>query len=152
MKKIFLILVFSSLFISNYTFSTHLMGGEITYTCVKSGSKTGFYVFNVIIYRDCQGIPIDTTSFINVHNHPTLQTINLNYIETNDISPMCDTINGNNLMYSCGGNNIGYAGNGIGVVEEHIYRSDTIRITGTPDSDGWYFTWSDCCRNGDNKY
>ena len=147
MKKIFLILV-CSLFISNYTFSTHLMGGEITYTCVKSGPKTGFYVFNVIIYRDCQGIPIDTTSFINVHNHPTLQTINLNYIETNDISPMCDTINGNNLMYSCGGNNIGYAGNGIGAVEEHIYRSDTIRITGAPDSDGWHFTWSDCCRNG----
>ena len=48
------------------------MGGEITYTCVKSGSKTGYYVFNVIIYRDCQGIPIDTNSFINVHNHPTL--------------------------------------------------------------------------------
>ena len=30
-------------------------------------------------------------------------------------------------MYSCGGNNIGYAGNGIGC--RNIYRSDTIRIT-----------------------
>ena len=124
------------------------MGGEITYTCIKSGSKAGYYVFNVIIYRDCQGIPIDTNTFINVHNHPTLQTIGLNYVETNDISPICDTINGSNMMYNCGGMNIGYGGNGIGAVEEHIYRSDTIRITGTPDNDGWHFTWSDCCRNG----
>ena len=42
-----------------------------------------------------------------------LQTIGLNYVETNDISPMCDTINGSNMMYTCGGMNIGYGGNGI---------------------------------------
>lgn len=128
--------------------STHLMGGEITYTCIDSGPKAGYYVFNVVIYRDCQGIPIDTMTNLNVHNHPSLQTINLNYIESNDISPQCNTIDGQNMMYSCGGNNLGYSGNGVGAVEEHIYRSDTIRIIGSPDQNGWHFTWSDCCRNG----
>ena len=143
----FVLIVIISLF-STVSYGTHLMGGEITYTCIKTGQNSGLYVFNVIVYRDCQGIPIDTVSIIDVHNHPTLQTISLNYIESNDISPLCDTINGSNMMYSCGGNNLGYTGNGIGAVEEHVYRSDTIRIIGSPDQHGWHFTWSDCCRNG----
>ena len=146
MKRVFIL--FTLFMITISTYSTHLMGGEITYTCIKNGSNEGFYVFNVVIYRDCQGIPIDTTTFLNVHNNPLLQTITLNYITSNDISPLCNTIDGSNLMYSCGGNNQGSAGNGVGAVEEHIYRSDTIRILGTPNQDGWHFTWSDCCRNG----
>ena len=146
MKKLFIILFFSTVSLNIY--STHLMGGEITYTCIKSGPNEGFYVFNVVIYRDCGGIPIDTSTFLNVHNNPLLQTITLNYIESNDISPSCNTLDGNNIMYSCGGSNQASAGNGIGAVEEHVYRSDTIRILGAPDQDGWHFTWSDCCRNG----
>ncbi len=146
MKRVFILLCFLSFSFSST--STHLMGGEITYTCIDSGPNAGYYVFNVVIYRDCQGIPIDTMTNLNVHNHPSLQTINLNYIESNDISPQCNTIDGQNMMYSCGGNNLGYSGNGVGAVEEHIYRSDTIRIIGSPDLNGWHFTWSDCCRNG----
>ena len=38
-------------------------------------------------------------------------------------------------------------GNGNGAVEEHVYMSDTIRILGAPDANGWHFTWSSCCRN-----
>ncbi|MDC0202048.1 SprB repeat-containing protein, partial [Flavobacteriales bacterium] len=146
MKRLLIILLLSIISLSTY--STHLMGGEITYTCIKNGPNEGYYVFNVVIYRDCQGIPIDTTTFLNVHNNPLLQTITLNYIESNDISPSCNTLDGSNMMYSCGGSNQGSAGNGAGAVEEHVYRSDTIRILGVPDQDGWHFTWSDCCRNG----
>lgn len=146
MKKylILFILFLSSIILK----ATHLMGGEITYTCIKSGSKQGYYVFNVIIYRDCQGIPIDTNTFIKVHNHPMIDSIPLNYIGSNDISPECNTIDGSNMQFSCGSINTGYSGNGLGAVEEHIFQSDTIRVPGTPDQNGWHFTWSDCCRNG----
>ena len=146
MKRFFIILTLITITIPTY--STHLMGGEITYTCIKSGPKAGFYVFNVVVYRDCQGVPIDTTTTIKVHNNPLLQEISLNYIESRDISPSCNTLDGINIRYSCGVSNQGSSGNGIGAVEEHTYRSDTIKIFGTPDNNGWHFTWSDCCRNG----
>ena len=134
--------------ITNQSSATHLMGGEITWECIKSGSNAGFYVFTVKVYRDCQGVPI-TTSGINIetHNIASISSIALNYISSYDLSPSCNTINGPNSQFSCGGSNVSYGGNGNGAVEEHIYRSDTIRIIGSPDSNGWHFTWSSCCRN-----
>ena len=45
MKKILLAL-FILLFISE-TKATHLMGGEITWECIKTGPKTGQYVFQM---------------------------------------------------------------------------------------------------------
>ena len=76
-----------------------------------------------------------------------MDTIPLSWVMGADISPSCDTINGANPQFSCYSLNTGYAGNGNGAVEEHVYRSDTIRLDGTPDSNGWHFTWSSCCRN-----
>ena len=64
MKRVFILLCFLSFSFSST--STHLMGGEITYTCIDSGPNAGYYVFNVVIYRDCQGIPIDTMTNLNV--------------------------------------------------------------------------------------
>ena len=145
MKNFFLLLTI--IIFSFNTNASHLMGGEITWTCIKSGSNAGYYVFEVKVYRDCQGIPISYTMPLTTHNIPGMTSINLNWISGIDISPTCDTINGVNDPFSCGGNNVGYAGNGNGAVEEHIYRSDTIRLLGTPDSLGWHFSWRSCCRN-----
>ena len=105
------------------------------------------FVFTLKVYRDCQGVPINTTNSLVVHNVPGLTTIPLNYISVSDLSPNCNTVNGSNIQFSCGSNNLGYGGNGNGAVEEHIFRSDTIRIFGTPDINGWHFTWDSCCRN-----
>ena len=145
MKKILLIL--SVLLIANSSSATHLMGGEITWNCIKTGSNTGSYVFTLKIYRDCQGVSLNTFNYLTVHNVSGLSTIPLNYISASDLSPLCDTLNGPNNNFSCGGSNIGFTGNGNGAVEEHVFQSDTIRILGTPDLNGWHFTWSDCCRN-----
>ena len=127
--------------------ATHLMGGEITWKCIKSGNNSGKYVFEVKVYRDCQGVSIATSSSLICHNIPGMDTISLAWVSGTDISPSCDTTNGPNPQFTCNGLNVGFAGNGNGAVEEHIYRSDTIRILGTPDANGWHFTWSDCCRN-----
>ena len=145
MKRL-LLLLFILLFVSEIK-ATHLMGGEITWECIKSGSNSGSFVFTLKVYRDCQGIPLGTPT-LTVHNNPSLSSIPLNYFSVTDISPSCDTINGVNTQFSCGGTNLSNSGNGNGAVEEHIFISDTIRIFGTPDVNGWHFTYSDCCRNG----
>ena len=145
MKKILL-----GLFITLLSFdvsATHIMGGEITWTCIKTGPKAGFYVFQVKVYRDCQGVAIDTVTTLTTHNIPGTSFIQLYYQGGNDLSPSCDTVNGPNMQFSCGSLNTAGIGNGNGAVEEHIYMSDTIRIPGVPDANGWHFTWSDCCRN-----
>ena len=81
------------------------------------------------------------------HNVPGLSTISLQHSQANDISPLCNIVDGPNSAFSCNGTNIGSAGNGVGAVEEHIYESQPIRIDGTPDANGWHFTWTSCCRN-----
>ena len=145
MKKLLFSLLIT-LFSTNII-ASHLMGGEITWECLKNGPNSGSYVFTLKVYRDCQGISINTFNSLTAHNVPGLTSIALNYASVSDLSPQCNTINGVNSQFSCGGNNIGSAGNGNGAVEEHIFRSDTIRIFGTPDVNGWHFTWDDCCRN-----
>jgi len=146
MKKLILVVVLL-VFTFNTVKASHLMGGEITWECIKSGSKKGAYVFSVKVYRDCQGVAISTSMSLDVHNIPGISTIPLSYIGANDISPSCNTVSGPNVQFSCGGVNIPNSGSGNGAVEEHTYRSDTIEISGIPDANGWHFTWSSCCRN-----
>ena len=147
MRKILFVLAILFAFID--VKATHLMGGEITWKCIKSGPDAGLYVFHVKIYRDCQGVPLQdlNNKALVVHNHPALSSIPLNYIGSTDISPTCNTVNGPNIPFSCGGVNIGFAGNGNGAVEEHIFESDPIRILGLPDINGWHFTYTDIARN-----
>jgi len=145
-KKLLEILIMLVLF-ANSSNASHLMGGEITWRCMKIGPDAGKYIFTVKVYRDCQGVPIDTSMILTAHNVPGLTTVPLMYVGANDLSPKCDTIDGTNPAFSCNGINVGNAGNGNGAVEEHIYQSEPIQITGTPDSNGWHFTWSSCCRN-----
>ena len=145
MKKILLVLFLLASFVN--VKASHLMGGEITWKCIKSGPNAGFYVFQVKVFRDCQGIAISTNMSLDVHNVPGMNTIPLSWISGTDISPTCNTIDGQNPQFTCNGLNNAMAGSGNGAVEEHLYISDTIRILGTPDANGWHFTWSSCCRN-----
>ena len=145
MKKLLLSVLV--LFYLSHAQASHLMGGEITWECINSGINSGSFVFTMKVYRDCQGIALATPS-LTVHNNSSLSTIPLNYVTATDISPACDTVSGVNTQFSCGGTNILGSGNGNGAVEEHVFISDTIRIFGTPDVNGWHFTYSNCCRNG----
>lgn len=137
-KKLLEILIMLVLF-ANSSNASHLMGGEITWRCMKIGPDAGKYIFTVKVYRDCQGVPIDTSMILTAHNVPGLTTVPLMYVGANDLSPKCDTIDGTNPAFSCNGINVGNAGNGNGAVEEHIYQSEPIQITGTPDSNGWHY-------------
>lgn len=123
--------------------ASHLMGGEITWKCL----GTGEFQFQMKLYRDCNGAQGPLTPQLNVFNHPTLNQINLTLLSQTDISPQC---NGIGPSISCA------AAQTIppppvpiqGAVEEFIYQSAPIFITGTPPAQGWVFTYYDCCRNG----
>ena len=141
MKKAILLLL---LFVLSFTQSkaSHLEGGEITWECIKSGPTQGMYIFTMKVYRDCNGVNLTANALqLTVHNHPTITSIQLEYLSNTDISPLCDPVNSGNLQYDCL-NNIQ-----VGSVEEWIYQSLPINLPGIPPLAGWHFSWGSCCRS-----
>ena len=119
MKKI----VFSALLLlfSLNSFSSHLMGGEITWQCIKSGSDIGKYIFTMKVYRDCSGITVSTlTQTIQVWNHPSVVSFQLDFLLNQDVSPICDPINSGNSQLNC-------ASGDPGSVEEYIFESQPVQ-------------------------
>lgn len=136
--KRLLLFLLPALFLLPQAKATHLMGGEITWECL----GTGQFVFQMKLYRDCNGAmgPIGAT--LNVFNNPAISTINLNLVSQQDISPVC---NGSGPTITCAAAS---PTNVIpGAVEEYIYQSAPIFLNGTPPAQGWVFTYDDCCRN-----
>jgi hypothetical protein len=128
-KNLFQIIVL--LFLTQTSlFASHMMGGEITWSCTGSGQ----YIFKMKFYRDCNGIP--GPGSINLITNAPIGQIPLVLISQQDISPIgsgCPTCsNPQNLATA---------------VEEFIFQSSPITLTGTPPVSGWYFYYSDCCRN-----
>ena len=81
------------------TQASHVMGGEITWSC--SGGNA--YEFQLVFYRDCNGAEVNVISEdIRVWNHPTLNTIQLNFVSREDISPTCTVVPGSPPMLECG--------------------------------------------------
>lgn len=122
--------------------STHLLGGDITWTCDGAGN----YVFQLRIFRDCSGPAISTAGqSIRVWNHPTLTQIPLNYVTQIDIAPNCSQVPGGPVEIDCPSGN-------PNAVEEFIFRSASTPITGIPPvGTGWAFTWDAFSRpNCDN--
>ena len=130
MKKIFARFILAFLLFPSLLNASHLMGGEITWTC----DGLGNYIFKVKMYRDCNGIP--GPSSLSLFTNALSTTINCSLISQTDISPVgvgCPT---------CAS-----PGGFFNAVEEFIYQSSPITLTGFPPASGWYFSYSDCCRN-----
>ncbi len=113
-------------------YSSHLMGGEITWKNYGSGK----FIFETKLYRDCNGISAPSNILLQ-SNAPGQQAgILCSFSSTADISPLgpgCPTC----------ANPFGF----LNAVQETVYRSDTVVITGLPPSTGWHFFYTDCCRN-----
>ena len=91
MKNILLLLLLFTLSFTQ-TKASHLMGGEITWECIKPGVATsGMYIFTMKVYRDCNGVNLTTASqTITVHNHSFIPSIAVDFVYNSDISPTCD--------------------------------------------------------------
>ena len=137
-----LISIVSFLLLSFWSWSSHVMGGELTYKHLGNS----MYQFELVFYRDCNGADVNAVSEnLRVWNHPTLTNITVLFVQRIDLSPSCTQISGGPGPLLCGtGNN---AGNGIGAIEKVIYRSAPILLSGTPPAQGWAFTYENFSRS-----
>ena len=144
MKKVLFLVVF---FIVGLNLSaSHFIGGEITWECNTDplSPDYGKYTFFLTIYQDCDGINFSYGSnaeYLTVHNNPSLFQINMNFLDTNDIS--ASGVSGAQPCYNCDNQ----PNNQFGAVREWIYVSLPIVMNGTPPAAGWHFTWGSCCRS-----
>ena len=137
MKRILFLVLLLTFGWSTHTQASHLMGGEITWECFKTGPNVGKFQFKVKLYRDCNGVPGPGALTLSTNAPGFAGGINCALQTQTDISPVgpgCPTCI----------NPMGYAN----AVEEFVYLSGFINITGVPPAGGWYFAYTDCCRNG----
>jgi gliding motility-associated-like protein len=126
------------LLLSEKVSASHLMGGEITWTC----QGTGQFVFTLKLYRDCNNVSIGNSLNLMVYNHPTVSLIPVNLVSQTDISPVC---NAAGPAISCA---LAQTNPPVpGAVEEFVFRSAPIFLGGTPPPGGWIFSFVTCCRN-----
>lgn len=138
-KQIFILLTL--LTISYTGRASHVMGGDITWTC-----QGGNYIFQLVFYRDCNGAIINTgNEVLDVWGHPSVSSITLSYVSSSDVSPSCTQVAGGPVPLDCGSGASG--GNGLGAIEKAIYRSAPINLTGTPPASGWIFTFQNFSRS-----
>lgn len=130
MKKIVVLLLLLFPIFSN---ASHLMGGEITWRCDGNGS----FVFQVKLYRDCNGIPGPGSLTLTTNAPASGGTISCSLLTQIDISPQ--GIGCPSCLTPMGLSN---------AVEEFIYESAPVQLSGVPPAGGWYFYYNDCCRNG----
>lgn len=137
----FLLLLITMIFFSLWGRSSHVIGGDITWTC-----QGGDYVFQLVLYRDCNGADISTISEeIEVWGHPTVTSIQCAYESRTDVSPFCTPVTGGPGALACGSG--ANAGNGLGAIEKIVYRSAPTALVGNPPADGWVFTFQDFSRS-----
>jgi gliding motility-associated-like protein len=137
MKKLLLLSLL--LFFGNDLSATHLMGGEITWECAKTGVNAGKLKFTMILYRECRngtgnaaGLPANTNLLGGLGSISVVRTT------INNVSPTCY-----DGQLSCA-----TGGAAEGRMEEHVYKSSWITANGTPPPAGWEIYWTSCCRPG----
>lgn len=142
MKKIIIVLIF--ILSSFLSFSSHFMGGEITWKCLKGGPDIGKYIFEMKVYRDCSGITFSQVSeTVTHHNYPALggaTPILMNFISTSTQATPIGSAASGNACFDC-------AAGDVGAVEEYIWRSDPMTLAGNPPTQGWHFTWGSSARS-----
>ncbi len=138
MKKSRFLILLSFIFLlkCQSSFASHLMGGEITWTYAKAGADSGKFKFRVKLYRDCNGIVCDPNITLTTNAPNWGGGILCNTISITDISPVglgCPTCASPSGIASA--------------VQEVIYESTYILISGVPPASGWAFWYASCCRN-----
>lgn len=148
MKK--LIVLLFALTLSTQSFATHLLGGEIWWTCITSGPNAGKYHFYLRLYRDCSGASMPGGN--QTLNGGPLGSMSLSILTDQtdpyyvtggfprDASPDCDP---NGTQITCATATTP----GSGAIQESVWRTAApVTLSGVPPAGGWTFSWSLCCR------
>jgi hypothetical protein len=145
LRKLFLFTCCAALLLQKVQ-ASHLMGGEITWTCQGGGQ----YIFTMKLYRDCNGSTVAPVVNIDVANYTPATSITLNLISQTDISPVCNAA-GPSITCADAMGMPGWPSSSTpvaGAVQETTYQSGLIALSGVPPPGGWIFTYTGCCRNG----
>ena len=114
--------------------ATHLLGGEIVWTCKPNGK----YVFTLVLYQECAPGSADIGTSPQYIATNAGGSIQCTWVSTSEVVPTCYT----------GTATCASATSGEGRMEKLVFRSAEIKLTGTPPASGWHFSWSSCCRPG----
>jgi hypothetical protein len=138
-----LLAIFSLLFILTAlnvkpVMASHYMGGEITWECKPNGK----FVFTLKYYRECGGITFGNSITLNSNSPAGNITMPIVSGWPKDITPQCNP-NTSFTHITCAN----VTASNLGAVEEYVYRSAEIQISGVPPATGWVFYHSSCCRN-----
>ena len=120
---------------SSTIFASHLLGGEISWTCLTSGADAGKLVFRIAVYRECGGIPFNVSTLSLTSNSPASNIVCSRVAPGLNVSPSCYS-----GQQPCTGPSA------RGSIEQHIFQSDPITLNGTPPATGWTFYYEECCR------
>ncbi len=114
--------------------ASHLMGGDLTYSCI--GGNT--FRIRLTLYRDCAGINMNTTETIAVNSTSCSFSTNLSApLEPGypiEVSALCSSQLGNS---TCNGGS-------LQGVQEYVY---SVIYTLPSACTDWVFSYSNCCRN-----
>jgi hypothetical protein len=141
MKKIFLLIII--LFVSfGAVKADHLVGGEITWKCLKTGPDVGKFVFRMVLYRDCAGAGAPTSATLTTVNGCPVGSISLSSISSLDVSPVCNSsgCTGQSTLTCASATSTT-----IGATQEVIMESAPVAISGIPPATGWLFKYESCC-------
>ena len=117
---------------------THVIGGEVTYKFVDSESGGNKYVFNLVIYEDCQNgspyaIEADNPAFVAIYNGDRRNVYydSIQYALADTVAP--------NLNIECLKNPPATC---------MIKKSFNISVVLPANASGYTFCYQRCCRNG----
>ncbi len=124
------------LLLSFHARADHLVGGDITWTCLGGGQ----FQFELRVIMDCNGtIAASPMETIQVWNHSSVSSINVNASIDYDASPGCQP--------SAGSAEITCAAGGSGAYTIFKYVSNPVTLGGVPPAAGWIFTWDGFSRS-----
>ena len=121
------------------------MGGEITWECLTSGPNAGRYIFTMKVYRDCNGADITGNQTLQTSGVGAPGAMTMTLFSQTDVPPGCTPYVGAPTIDCATAEGPGPAV--PGAVEEFVYKSAPVLISGVPPATGWAFFWNLCCRN-----
>ncbi|MDP5172768.1 MAG: gliding motility-associated C-terminal domain-containing protein [Bacteroidia bacterium] len=131
-SRLLLLFLFGLLLIPNKAQATHVMGADLTYTCL-GGNQ---YQFTLTMYRDCDGVAALPAYNIDISSASCGQNAVLTLTQNSviDISPICPALLPNS---SCNGGP-------LPGVQQYIYSAI---YTFPAQCTDWVISWAECCRN-----
>ena len=135
MKKMLLAFTFLFLLFQTNIYATHVMGGDITYTCV--GGNT--YEIQLSVFRDCNGITLGNQATINLTSPScggTTVTVNLIAGSPTIVTPICST-----EPDKCNGVA------GVYGVQKYVYKTNLTLVGCWAQASDIRMSWNLCCTN-----